>query len=255
MKTELYVFSATGNCLTTARKLAQKLEHCNIIPVTAVKNQAKILVEADCVGIVFPVYYGNMPYPVRELVSKMVCKPDTYIFTVTTCRGHVGAANQRMDQLLRTRGQKLSLAVGIRMPGNSFLNTMEQDQECLDQQDACVAEILEPIQNRQIQNHFTEELLPLTPVDYPNNFRGLVAEESCIGCGTCVKVCPMNNITMENGKAHIGDNCATCLACFHWCPVEAICMSKAADIARRRKYRHPDVTLADIAGQKEATKR
>jgi len=87
-------------------------------------------------------------------------------------------------------------------------------------------------------------------VDYPNNFRGIEAEDTCIGCGTCARVCPMENITVAEGKAWIGDDCATCLACFHWCPVEAIRMSKAPEIARRRKYRHPDVTLKDILEQK-----
>lgn len=250
MSTALYVFSATGNSLTTARKIAQKLGDCEIIPVASVHKQSKVIVEAESVGFVFPVYYSNMPYPVRELVSKMVFKPDTYVFVVTTCRGHVGVTPNRMDQILRTRGQKLSLAVGIKMPGNSFLNEPDVDQERLEKQDESIAEILEPIRNREIHNYATTDLLPQTPVDYPSNFRGIMAEDHCIGCGTCAKVCPMNNITIENGKACIGDDCSTCLACFHWCPVEAIYMSKEEKIARRRKYRHPDVTLDDIAGQR-----
>lgn len=250
MNTVLYVFSATGNCLTTARKLAQSLDNCQIISAASVKNQPKIISDADSVGFVFPVYYGNMPYPMREMISKMVFRENTYIFAVTTCRGHVGAAPQRMDQLLHTRGQKLSLAVGIKMPGNSFLNELSVDQEYLDNQDTNIAQILEPIRARETHDYTTPELLPLTPVDYPNNFRGILADENCIGCGICIRVCPMNNITIENGKANIGDNCSTCLACFHWCPVEAIYMSQLDAIARRRKYHHPDITLKDISAMK-----
>ena len=50
----------------------------------------------------------------------------------------------------------------------------------------------------------------------------------------------------KNGKAIIGDECATCLACFHWCPREAVYMSKQEGIERRSKYHHPDVELLDF---------
>ena len=99
----------------------------------------------------------------------------------------------------------------------------------------------------KLTEDYTVTTVPeLRPVSYPNNFRGIEAEEHCIGCGTCVKVCPMENIRIENGKAVIGDNCATCLSCFHWCPVKAIWMSKQEGIERRPVYRHPEVALEDF---------
>ena len=223
MRTALYVFSATGNCLTTARELARRLGDCRIVSVAWARKQPRILEDAEQVGFVFPVYYGNMPYPVREVVAKMVLKAEAHVFTVTTCRGHVGAANQRMDQLLRTRGQKLSLALGIPMPGNSYLSTPEEERVCLAQQKERIEALLEPIRNRQIQDCFQPELLPLTPVDYPNNFRGIVAEASCIGCGTCVSVCPQSCIDSSNTPFVIDPHhCLHCGNCVSVCPVSAV---------------------------------
>lgn len=80
--------------------------------------------------------------------------------------------------------------------------------------------------------------------------RGIKVDEKCIGCQTCIKVCPMNNIELIEGKIKIKDNCMTCLACFHWCPTAAIYMSKEKAIERREKYHHPDVRLTDIIKQK-----
>jgi electron transfer flavoprotein alpha subunit len=49
-----------------------------------------------------------------------------------------------------------------------------------------------------------------------------VIEEACIGCEACVSVCPVETITMVDGKAIVGDACIDCGACAGECPVEAI---------------------------------
>lgn len=249
MKTTIYVFSATGNSLTSAKILAEKI-NAELVSVASIRNLEEINEKSDVIGFVFPVYYGNMPYPVREIITKMYFRSDAYIFTVATYRGHAGDVAKRMDSLLRTRGQTLSLALGLPMPGNSFINKPEVDQAYLIAQRENIEKLLPQIQERERNDYSFEGVIKETPVDTANNFRGITAEDFCIGCGRCVRVCPMNNITLENGKALIGNNCATCLACFHWCPVEAIYMSKQENIARRKKYHHPDVAFEDIVKMK-----
>lgn len=250
MSTTLYVFSATGNSLTTAQKLAERLGDCSIVSAAAVRKESKIIEEADAVGFVFPVYYGNMPYVMREAITKLVLKPEAYCFCVMTYRGHSGDAPKRLDALLRSRGQKLSLSLGVPMPGNSFINPPEKDAEYLAKQDERVAELAAPILARETADFTADSVLPITPVGYPNNFRGIMADENCTGCGACTWVCPMDNIKIVDKHAVIGDDCATCLACFHWCPNQAIYMSKQENIARRAKYHHPDVALGDIVALK-----
>lgn len=250
MKTTIYVFSATGNSLTTAKILAEKI-NATLIPVASTRHLAEINEESDAIGFVFPVYYGNMPYPVRELITKMNFPSDAYIFTVATYRGHAGDAAKRMDCLLKTRGQKLSHSLGLPMPGNSFINKPEVDEAYLRAQRENIEKLLSALQAREVYDYSSDGVIKETPVDTASNFRGILAEDTCIGCGRCVSVCPMDNIILENGKALIGNNCATCLACFHWCPVEAIYMSKQENIARRSKYHHPEVAFEDIVGMKK----
>ncbi len=250
MGVTIFYFSATGNSLTTAEILAAQL-NAELVPVASTKQLSKVTVTTDVVGFVFPVYYGDMPYPVREMISKTVFQPDSYIFICTTQRGHAGPVASRMDQLLHTRGQKLSLSTNVMMPGNSFINEPHVDEQYLKDQKKNVLDLLPRIQNREVQDYATVELFPLVPVASPNNFRGITADDTCVGCGVCESVCPMGNIVLKNNRAEIGDNCASCLACFHWCPTESIWMSKQENIARRSKYHHPDVTLEKIAAQKK----
>ena len=45
---------------------------------------------------------------------------------------------------------------------------------------------------------------------------------ACIGCGQCAKRCPMNNVTLKDGKPVWGERCTHCMACICYCPVDAI---------------------------------
>lgn len=50
-----------------------------------------------------------------------------------------------------------------------------------------------------------------------------VDREKCIGCESCVAVCPTGAMEMLDGKAHVKeDECISCGACVNECPVEAI---------------------------------
>jgi ferredoxin len=42
--------------------------------------------------------------------------------------------------------------------------------------------------------------------------------DDCAGCGTCVSVCPIENMTLVDGVATIGDMCLGCGACARACP-------------------------------------
>ncbi len=52
-----------------------------------------------------------------------------------------------------------------------------------------------------------------------------INKEKCIGCGTCVEICPLDTLRLDDdGKAHIayGDDCMTCFKCERLCPADAI---------------------------------
>lgn len=248
----LYYFSATGNSLTTAQILAQKLPfNCDLIALASLKDEKDIQVDYDTVGFVFPIYYGDMPYLVRYIINKMNLINVKYIFVFSTYRGHPGDIAKRMDDVLKEKNQHLSLSVGIYMPGNSYLSTKEEIEDSLKNQNKNIQLLCQKIIDQEKYDYSLLESPEPSPVAKGfYNMRGLMADNKCIGCGICQKVCPMDNIQIIDKHARIQNQCITCLACFHWCPVEAISMSKEKEIEYREKYHHPDVKLKDIIDQK-----
>jgi len=50
-----------------------------------------------------------------------------------------------------------------------------------------------------------------------------VNAEECVGCESCVPVCPVEAISMQDGVAVINqDTCTQCGTCIAECPSEAI---------------------------------
>ncbi len=50
----------------------------------------------------------------------------------------------------------------------------------------------------------------------------VVDKDTCTGCASCVDVCPVDAIEMENELAVISDACIDCGQCVDECPVDAI---------------------------------
>ena len=50
-----------------------------------------------------------------------------------------------------------------------------------------------------------------------------VSADDCVGCESCVPVCPVEAISMNDGKAVIDqEKCTECKSCIEACPVDAI---------------------------------
>ncbi|MFX0074617.1 MAG: 4Fe-4S binding protein [Candidatus Hermodarchaeota archaeon] len=55
------------------------------------------------------------------------------------------------------------------------------------------------------------------------NYLAEVIEDDCVGCGTCLDLCPMNTIELNGPIAKVDDSkCIGCGICAHHCPEQAI---------------------------------
>ena len=54
------------------------------------------------------------------------------------------------------------------------------------------------------------------------NTKYFSVEPSCDGCKVCEKVCPVDVVTLKEGRPVWTGDCTQCMACVNYCPKEAI---------------------------------
>ena len=103
----IFYFSATGNSLYTAQKLALSLQEpiCNIIDFINQNNFNYILKQGERFGLVFPVYAWGLPKPVITFLKNIQISSFTpyYTFAVITCGENIGTSMNTLKKILKKK--------------------------------------------------------------------------------------------------------------------------------------------------------
>jgi hypothetical protein len=102
MKRQLYVYTGTGNSLWVARQLALELKEATIEFIPNVSGDLEV--EADQVGIIFPVHIWGLPARVLQFVNHLQVKLGTYFFALAVNAGQPAAT---LLQLVGSRNGEL----------------------------------------------------------------------------------------------------------------------------------------------------
>ena len=255
ISTDIFTFSGTGNSLVLAEAIAAELGGGNVRLITKDLLDAKQLISrADRVGFVYPVYFMNMPWPVKTVMERLVLTGPCRLFAVATCARMEGLAVEEAEILWQQRGRRLEWGFVEHMPGNSVIVSTEspERERRLARTAGRAADMArmikggEPVREdsprawQRAGRHVTRWAYERI---WKTGDKGSDGAE-CTGCGLCSRVCPMGNIALEGTEGKElpvwGDNCADCFACLHWCPSHAVRAGKLR-VGEETAYTHPGV--------------
>jgi ferredoxin/flavodoxin len=240
----IYWFSATGNSLAAARRIAEEIGAATVNMARTLPNSVGNN-DADAIGFVVPCFAGTLPRMVRDFVERVALPPKAYMFAVVTCGGMAGSSVADIAALLQSRGAKLCYGAEVVTVDNYivFSGGVAEPDRCLAQADAAIARLCADIKARRVDD-LSSLVTGRGAPDFSAFDRDFVVSDHCASCGLCAKLCPRRNISLDNGRPVFRHNCEHCLACLHWCPSEAIDYKTATQ--GKPRYRHPSVAAEDF---------
>jgi ferredoxin len=256
MKTKIYYLTGTGNSLWVARTLARELGEVELASI-ADWRQGKRTIDSKVIGLVFPVHIWGVPRLILDFVKELKALQPDYVFAVAVNAGQVANTLGQLKKVLKKSGLNLSSGFEIKMPSNYIPWGGPGPKEKQKQRFASARKKISgiaaaikaknkgpvekgPLWQRILFTLFYKMSFP----HIPKMDRKFWVDEKCNQCSICSKVCPVENITLQEGKPTWNQRCEQCFACLQWCPQEAIQYGKKTP--QYERYHHPEVKLNDV---------
>lgn len=250
----IFYFTATGNSLYVAKELDDQL-----MSIPQELNKTNRHYKAERIGIVCPLFEFDIPDIVKKFIRGSEFETD-YFYIIVTYGCHDGAVAHRVLENLKYDGKQAHYITSIKMIDNALLvfdMQKEREIEHTKHIEENLAIIKADIANKK---HMIQEALK-EEVDFSSAYFAQKAvngpmyrfplyevTESCVGCGTCTKVCPMGCIHIKSGKpVYDYTKCINCMGCAQHCPTKAIQFAPTMkEVNHKERYRHSKITLAEI---------
>jgi len=266
----IYYFSGTGNSLWAALRIAEEIGGAEVVSVRCCPESVPAE-DASVIGFVCPVYEWDMPGAMKDFVKALSINPNAYIFMVATYIAIHGRCFETMEHLLTEKGAHLHYGRALRCvasqctayapfpPERLMLPRMEKKLKAICKELCAGKSSAYPPMSALARRLYPKLMTPYMEVEHEYD-KGFYTDQRCVGCATCAKVCPTQNITMEGKRPAWNHRCHGCMACVAYCPTKAIQfqtppayeqlgtpISKRLCLPEKRKrYHHPAVRAKDL---------
>ena len=228
-------FSGTGNSKFAAEMIAG-------IIGDEVVSLNRLIKSGDCSEIdaggrlvfVTPTYAWRIPKLVEAWIEKTVFINAPKAWFVMTCGSETGNAEKYNRALCGAKGLAYMGTLGVVMPENYLamfgVPGEDESRKIIAAAEPVIkngAELIRagktfPKPRCNAYDRIMSSLVNPAFYKFSVSADAFRAEETCIGCGLCEKLCPTNTVKLSGGRPVWGRGCTHCMACISHCPVEAI---------------------------------
>lgn len=242
----IFYLSCTGNTHWAAQRLAEITNDRMVSIPDAIMNDCTYHLHAgERVGFCLPVHGWRVQPMVSEFIAKLNITGEVkYCYFLLTAGDSCGTYAEQLESAINAKGWKVQSCCSLIMPesyvGLPFMDVDTDLREAEKKMNASgrlqrFSEIL--VDRRSVRLPIQRGTMPwfLSGVLGKVFYKSLITDKryrcdasKCIGCGKCMKACPVGNIAMNDNSGkktptwlHNG-RCLTCMACYHHCPEHAI---------------------------------
>lgn len=247
----IYCYSGSGHCLDMAKSIAKVLGDTDIVMMRSFPAITDAR-EAKRVGFIFSCMAGGLPGDVENYIKAIQIAPNAYTFAVEQYAGYLGCGLRKIDEIVHLDYwdaiSNHSTAIWLMPHVLTFPPTTPKTaQKRIDRKAMEIGAAVrmgKHSEKRPPKEAAFELMSKVLGKSHGKRVKKFAANDNCIGCGTCVKVCPRSNIQLAGGKPGFGPNCIGCLSCVQFCPKQAINIGKITE--KRERFPNPNVKAQEL---------
>lgn len=250
---KVFYFTATGNSLYVSKKIQKSFKECELISIPKAMQENLFEIKDEVIGFVYPIHWAGVPLIVYDFLSKLKVDAKTYIFAIGVSGG--GSANTSFYQLNNLLGRKINNYLTVKYISNytraGTNPTEERAKKAITKYEDTIDDFAKSLLQREEKS--SNFRFGIGSLEYKifkdklkNKDKNFNVNESCIGCSMCKKVCPVNNIMIEDSKPKWNGECIDCMACINICPKKAINIGKST--CKKNRYRNPYIEVSELIG-------
>lgn len=231
-------FSGTGNTRHCIEKFMQLYD--SAAEMVAVEDDVaiqKIGMHEEIV-MAYPVQFSNVPKILHDfIIENTSVWENKKIFIIVTMGVFSGDGAGILARLLKKYGAVITGGLHLKMPDSigdekALKRTAVQNKELVRKAEQKIENAVKKLKNGHI---------PQDGMSFMAHLAGLFGQRlyfynktkrysdklkidagKCVGCGKCVSVCPMKNISLQDKTAVPGARCTMCYRCVSLCPRQAV---------------------------------
>ena len=228
-------FTGTGNSRYIATRISEALGDELLSMNDRIKEGDTSPVTSDKrLVIVTPTYAWRIPRIVRDHLAETDFPCGAQAWFVMTCGSEIGNAAKYNRALCQEKQLTYMGTAQIIMPENyiAMFNApqAEEARQIVARAEPDIDRVISAIKTGQKfalpRNNLYDRFMSgsVNPIFYSFFVKAnaFAAGDACTGCGQCARLCPTNNITIQNGKPVWGGDCTHCMSCICRCGAEAI---------------------------------
>ena len=247
--------SGTGNTKHCIEKFISLIDPSADTISIEDKDVVSRIRENEEIVLAYPTQFSNIPFMVRDFINK---NADIWsgkrVICMTTMALFSGDGTGCCARVLKKHGAKIIGGMQIIMPDSIGDNKLLK--KSLDISKKMVKDADERIEMIAKQIKDTGRY-PQEGLSFFAHLAGLFGQrlwfynkttgytdkvkisDACVGCGLCTKCCPMDNLSLNDGKATASDKCTMCYRCLNICPKQAITIlgKQVYEQCRYEKYK------------------
>lgn len=228
-------FTGTGNSAYIAKILSENLQDELLsINERIKKNEYSDVYSKQPLVFVTPTYAWRIPKVVTKWIEMTEFRGNKDSYFVMNCGEDIGNAEKYLKKLCQKKRLSFKGVKEIVMPENyiALYNAPEpiEAKQIIERARPEIKDCAMKISSNDVFQKTTTSVLDKLKSSLVNDvFYPFVVKadkfnvgDTCIGCGICVKECPLNNIQLKDHKPIWDKNCTHCMGCICKCPTEAI---------------------------------